>query len=221
MFDDADFVTQGSSDSGIPCVCPPSPLPFLNRYLDQIMYILTGEWVIRVLFFVPADPGRTFMVRVRQWFQYFTDASTLVDALAIFPYYLELLPNGFVSLRLLRLFRLFQLVRLVQYNKTFGSLKNVLKKSIIYLKVLLLVLAFGAAFFGSILYWLEKGIWKYHDASGDYRFVRIGIDGFSEEPTPFTSIPAGFWWFMVTATTVGYGGRYTYSNFCGVHVVND
>lgn len=127
----------------------------------------------------------------------------VLDALAIFPYYLETLDNtnGLMSLRLLRLFRVFQLLRLGQYNTTFMSLTRVLGQAMLYLKLLILVLIFGAALFGSMMYWLEKGSWKYHEDSESYRFIRIGLDGVTEEPTPFTSIPAAFWWFMVVRTT--------------------
>ena len=131
-----------------------------------------------------------------------------MDALAIFPYYAERFEktNGLMSLRLLRLFRVFQLVRLGQYNSTFMSLTNVLYQSMLYLKLLMVVLLFGAAFFGSMMYWLEKGDWKYDDDTKSYKFLRESVDGNSYEPSPFTSIPKAFWWFLVTATTVGYGG---------------
>ena len=170
------------------------------------MYFLSAEWILRVFTYAPADPALTFSGQLSQWIHYVTDASTLVDALAIFPYFLEQFPNGVVSLRIFRLFRTFQLVRLGQYSDMFLSLSNVLQRSVRYLQLLTLVLAFGAAVFGSTLYWLEKGEWKYHKASGQYRFLRVGLDGTTEEPTPFTSIPASFWWFIETATTVGYGG---------------
>jgi hypothetical protein len=210
IFEDDAIVAEG-----IPCVCPPSPLPFTIYVLDGLMYFLTVEWFLRVVLFVPAEPAPTFLGRCGQWVDFLTNASTLLDALAIFPYYLEQLPNGLVSLRVFRLFRIFQLVRLGQYNDMFMTLTNVLKKSIVYLKLLGLVMLFGAAFFGSIMYWLEKGQWKYHEASGEYRFLRVGVDGVTEEPTPFTSIPAAFWWFFVTATTVGYGGT-----ICQAAIIN-
>jgi hypothetical protein len=133
-----------------------------------------------------------------------------MDGLAIFPYYAERFEksNGLMSLRLLRLFRVFQLVRLGAYNTTFLCLTNVLSKSLVYLRLLVVVLLFGAAFFGSIVYWLEKGTWKWHEKSQSYQFLRIAEDGVTEEPSPFSSIPQAFWWFLVTATTVGYGDTF-------------
>jgi hypothetical protein len=205
IFEDANV--EEFTGMPIPCVCPPTPLPITDQLVNYLLYFLTLEWSLRVILFVPAKPAHTVLGRWFQWFGYLTEGSTLVDALAIFPYYLEFLPNSFVSLRLLRLFRIFQLVRLGQYNEMFLTLTNVLQKSVQYLRLLILILAFGAAIFGSMMYWLERGDWKYHAASGEYRFLRLSADGMTEEPTPFHSIPSAFWWFMVTATTVGYGGK--------------
>jgi len=107
-----------------------------------------------------------------------------------------------MSLRLLRLFRVFQLVRLGTYNETFMSLTSVMYKSLPYLKLMFGVLLFGAAFFGSMMYWLEKGDWQYWEETGSWEFVRVNQYGF-EEVSPFTSVPEAFWWFFVTATSVG------------------
>jgi len=205
IFEDDAFIEE--EPPGVKCVCPPSPLRWMDVTLNWLIYFLTVEWILRVGMFSPADPAPTSAGRMVQWFQFLMDSSTLIDALAIFPYYLEQLPNGLVSLRIFRLLRIFQLVRLGQYNQAFTSLTNVLSRSVQYLRLLIIVLAFGAAFFGSMVYWMEKGTWKYHEPSGEYTFVRVGLDGKTEEPTPFESIPVAFWWFFVTATTVGYGVR--------------
>ena len=196
MFEDDIFIE--TEPPGVDCVCPPSPVPWTVHTLDWLVYFLTFEWCLRVAVFPDG---------MIQWFQFIADYTTMLDALSIFPYYLEKLPNGFVSLRIFRILRIFQLVRLGQYNQAFTSLTNVMTRSTQYLKLLVIVLAFGAAFFGSMVYWMEKGTWKYYEESGEYMFIRVGLDGQTEEPTPFDSIPKAFWWFLVTATTVGYGVR--------------
>ena len=219
----------------IHCKCPPKPLPSLMRFQDYIIMFFTAEWVLRVLCFTPkiCSTKQSCLHKLadffKQWLSFLCQPSTIIDFLAIFPYYLERFGDfkGLLALRLLRLFRVFHLLRLGKYNVTFKTLSNVMTKSFLGLNILFVVLFFGAAFFGSMIYWFEKGEdqlktqlmivglnilcnlkgeWRYDAVSESYRYMRLGADGVSEEPSPFSSIPAAFWWFIVTATTVGYGG---------------
>jgi Ion transport protein len=191
------------------CVCPPAPLNYTVAIEDWCVYFFTLEWVLKILLFEPAQHNRakTFGGLVRQWVGFVTETTTVLDAFATFPYYLERFnaSKGLLSLRLLRLFRVFRLVRLGQYNDTFNVFVNVMAKSMIHLKLLLMLLIFGAAFFGSMIFWLEKGDWTYWEESGEYEFVRMSPNGVTLEISPFFSIPQAFWWFLVTATTLGYG----------------
>lgn len=203
MFEDDAFEMPQDA----PCECPPAPKPIIVAAEDWIVNFMAIEWSLRVLMFEPKPGAPSRYGFCCQWLSFLTEYTTIMDALAIFPYYAERFEksNGLMSLRLLRLFRVFQLVRLGQYNTTFMSLTHVLTDSLPYIKLLAVALIFGAAFFGSMVYWLEKGEWKYYDKTGSYVFLRLANDGVTEEPSPFTSIPSAFWWFIVTATTVGYG----------------
>lgn len=189
----------------VACLCPPAPLPWTVTVVKYLVYFFTVEWFLRLCTFDPPATQRATTVGgiAYQWLRFLTSSTTILDALAIFPYYVENMANarGLMSLRLLRLFRVFQLVRLGQYNEAFTTLTAVLYRSLQYLKLLLGALFFGAAFFGSMIYWVEKGEWKYFAGTNSYQFVRFNQYGV-EEISPFTSIPAAFWWFAVTATTV-------------------
>jgi voltage-gated potassium channel len=205
LFDDDDSIAYPVE--GVPCVCPPTPQAWTSVMLKWMVWFFTVEWTLRVLSFEPPrhEWASTTWVFFCQWLSFVTSITTVLDALAIFPYYIEMISgNGLMSLRLLRLFRVFQLVRLGQYNESFMSLTTVLVQSMLYLKLLLGILCFGATFFGSMMYWLEKGDWMYFEQTSSYQFVRINQFG-AEEISPFTSIPASCWWFIVTVTTVGYG----------------
>lgn len=201
VFDDDAII---ESPPGVTCVCPPAPLPWTVVTLNVLIWFFTVEWCLRVVTFEPPKYERaaTAFGFFCQWFNHLTSTAVVLDALAIFPYYIESENhgNGLMSLRLLRLFRVFQLVRLGSYNETFMSLTAVMFKSVPYLKLLLGVLLFGAAFFGSMMYWLEKGEWQYWEETGDWQFVRLDQYGY-KEISPFSSVPEAFWWFFVTATS--------------------
>jgi Ion transport protein len=212
--DDGITKTKSMSDAAlhqVKCVCPPAPLRWTVTCLDHLICFFTVEWSLRLLTFTPAPNERaaTVLGRCAQWFGFLTSSSMVLDCLAIFPYYFEILggtsTNSLMPLRLLRLFRVFQLVRLGQYNASFTALTRVIVQSIVYLKLLVGVLLFGAVFFGSMMYWLERGEWQYWPATESWEFVREKLHQGSGvyELSPYTSIPSTFWWFLVTATTVG------------------
>lgn len=153
-FKDSNNATSHGSDNVVECVCPMRPYPYLERVLGFIMIFFAVEWTLRVLSYVPAHPRSGMIDQWGSWFNYLTSPSTLLDALAIWPYYIERydLP-GLISLRLLRLLRVFQIFRLGTYNSLFVSLTSVLFKSIGFLKLLIVILFFGATIFGSLLFW--------------------------------------------------------------------
>lgn len=102
------------------------------------------------------------------------------------------------------------MVRLGQHNESFCSLINVFGRIFNILMVLVMFLVFYGVIFGSMIYWLERGEWRYTHLvePHDFAFVRTSSDGLTEELSPFVSIPGAMWWFIVTATTTGYGDVY-------------
>jgi Ion transport protein len=193
------------------CECPPTPAAWTVRAMDWVIAFLSIEWVVRMLMFTPPawEHASSMMGRLWQSLRYIFSLRCIMDALAIFPYYVEttLEADTLMPLRLLRLFQLFQLIRLGQYSSTFRSLTSVLGQSSAYVNLLLAVLLFGAALFGSMMFWFERGSWLYDADSGSYQYMRTDLQG-NKGITPFQSIPATFWWFIVTATTVGYGDTF-------------
>uniref|UniRef100_A0A915NIN0 BTB domain-containing protein n=1 Tax=Meloidogyne floridensis TaxID=298350 RepID=A0A915NIN0_9BILA len=121
----------------------------------------------------------------------------LVDLLAIMPFYLELMLTlmgvddkklrdlrwAFLVVRILRVLRVIRIIKLGRFSSGLQTFGMTLQRSQKQLQMMTIVLLTGVVFFSTMIYFLEK----------------------DEKGSPFTSIPAAYWWCIVTMTTVGYG----------------
>ncbi|XP_014672774.1 PREDICTED: potassium voltage-gated channel protein Shal-like [Priapulus caudatus] len=135
--------------------------------------IFTTEYFLRLF----AAPDRCRFSR---------SVMSVIDVVAIFPYYIGLgipdddndVSGAFVTLRVFRVFRIFKFSRHSQGLRILGY---TLKSCASELGFLLFSLTMAIIIFATVMYYAEKNV----------------ID------TTFTSIPASFWYTIVTMTTLG------------------
>ncbi|XP_014671145.1 PREDICTED: potassium voltage-gated channel subfamily A member 7-like isoform X2 [Priapulus caudatus] len=130
---------------------------------------------------------------------FWKSALNIIDLVAIVPYFITLAVDlardtgddgggGGVSLsvlRVLRLIRVFRIFKLSRHSQGLQILGLTFKGSIKELVMLVFFLVIGVILFASAAYFAETD-----DA--------VAGDGYE-------SIPASFWWAIITMTTVGYG----------------
>ena len=113
----------------------------------------------------------------------------IIDVIAILPFFITLAleestvaVRSFVVLRALRLFRVLRVFKLSRYSTEIRVLLLTLYTSSGQLKTLFFCFSIATIVFSSAIYYAE-------------------IDN----PHSFSSIPASFWWSVITMTSVGYG----------------
>uniref|UniRef100_A0A8B9RNR7 Potassium voltage-gated channel subfamily A member 10 n=1 Tax=Astyanax mexicanus TaxID=7994 RepID=A0A8B9RNR7_ASTMX len=129
---------------------------------------------------------------------FFSNIMNMIDIVSIMPYFITVITElmatqdeneaanqnmSLATLRVIRLVRVFRIFKLSRHSKGLQILGQTLKASMRELGLLIFFLFIGVILFSSAIYFAE-------------------VD---EPETQFVSIPEGFWWAVVTMTTVGYG----------------
>jgi voltage-gated potassium channel len=116
--------------------------------------------------------------------RYIFSFGSLIDLLAILPFYLPL--STIYDFRFIRIFRLIRFLRLFKLGRYLNAtriISNVFKSKKEELVLCLLITLTLIVVASSLMYFVE------HDA----------------QPDKFSSIPETMWWSVTTLTTVGYG----------------
>ncbi len=149
--------------------------------LDTIaVAIFSVEYMMRIYSAVEEPGHRNPLTgRIKQ----FTNPSTLIDFLAILPFFLEVLLHHVLDLRFLRIFRLARLLKLTRGSDATGTLFKVIKRewpvmsAAAFVMILLIVLT------ASLGYLVEH----------------------AAQPEKFENIPTAIYWAVITLASVGYG----------------
>uniref|UniRef100_A0A3Q1BQT9 A-type voltage-gated potassium channel KCND1 n=1 Tax=Amphiprion ocellaris TaxID=80972 RepID=A0A3Q1BQT9_AMPOC len=120
-------------------------------------------------------------------YRFVKSVMSIIDVVAIMPYYIGLVmtdnedvSGAFVTLRVFRVFRIFKFSR---HSAGLRILGYTLKSCASELGFLLFSLTMAIIIFATVMFYAEKG----------------------SSASKFTSIPAAFWYTIVTMTTLGYG----------------
>lgn len=136
--------------------------------------------------------------------EFFKSVLNIIDFVAILPFYLEVGLSGLSSkaakdvlgfLRVVRFVRILRIFKLTRHFVGLRVLGHTLRASTNEFLLLIIFLALGVLIFATMIYYAERIGAKPNDPTAALH-------------TKFKNIPIGFWWAVVTMTTLGYGDMY-------------
>lgn len=157
------------------------PLASVFTLFDDIsVAVFTAEYLLRLYSSPEADPDKPSMSQRTGWM--FKPLS-LVDLIAIAPWYLHLFFAGTVDLRFIRILRVLRVLKLTRYNTAMKTFSDVIKRE---------QRAFFAAMFVTFLITILAGAIVYE--------VEHAV-----QPEKFDTMPRAMYWAVITLASVGYG----------------
>ncbi len=151
------------------------------KTLDLITVIIfSTEYILRVYCCCEVS---TYSGPFKGRIKYIFSIGSLIDLLAISPFYISLFANKSYDLRFLRIFRLTRLLKLTRYTGTLITLLKAVQRE----KYVLLAAAFMMILM--IVLTASLGYLFEHDT----------------QPDKFESIPTSMYWAVITLASVGYG----------------
>ena len=142
--------------------------------------IFTLEYLMRIYACVEEPKYRhAFLGRFKQA----RNTATIIDLLAILPFFLEVLLGSVLDLRFLRTFRLARLLKLTRYNDSTKILTTVIAREWPVISASAFIMILMVIMTASLGYVFE------HEA----------------QPEKFDNIPNSVYWAIITLASVGYG----------------
>ena len=164
-----------------------------NHALNVLDTICTAFFTVELIVRFSFSPNK---------FKFVRSAMNIIDLLALVPLYMQFVLNSdafkfcyanerlvFEIMFILRIIRMFRIFHLVKHYQALQILVYALKASLQELLMLGIFLLIGMLVFATMIYYAER---KDAVNPGD----------------KFSTIPIGFWWAIITMTTVGYGDVY-------------
>jgi len=161
----------------IPAVHDPLKVEFY--WFDTIaIAVFTIEYLLRLYAAPEREPHHSAL---SGRFSFVKKPSSLIDLVAIVPYYLQFLFA--VDLRFIRVLRVLRALKLTRYNTALSTFAMVLKRE---------KRAFSAAMFITVLITILSGaiVYEFEHAA---------------QPEKFDTMPRAMYWAVITLASVGYG----------------